>query len=155
MFGCKSASSYNCSIRASFSIARSVISGGYHRSSFESVIKTIVRWLQIRLQIWLRTMRDWRRWAIRVSPSLPPGLYRNSPLWCSNRASCSANALCDRRFLHLYPPPVGAVVELQWRSRRPRRSENKLIIIIKVIILYKARKCDSSIAIRVCRVAVL
>ena len=51
MFGCKSAPSHNCSIRASFSVARSVISGGYHHGSFESVIKAIVRWLQIRLQI--------------------------------------------------------------------------------------------------------
>ena len=30
---------------------------------------------------------------IRVSPSLPPGLYRNSLLWCSNGASFSADAL--------------------------------------------------------------
>jgi hypothetical protein len=51
MFGCKSAPSHNCSIRAPFSVTRSVISDGYHRGSFESVIKAIVRWLQIRLQI--------------------------------------------------------------------------------------------------------
>jgi hypothetical protein len=47
MFGCKSAPSHNCSIRAPFSVARFVISGGYYYGSFESVIKAIVRWLQI------------------------------------------------------------------------------------------------------------
>ena len=45
MFGCKSAPFHNCSIRAPFSVARSVISGGYYRGSFESVIKAIVWWL--------------------------------------------------------------------------------------------------------------
>ena len=50
MFGCKSAPLLNCSIRALFSVARSVISGGYHRGSFEPVIKAIVRWLQMRLR---------------------------------------------------------------------------------------------------------
>jgi hypothetical protein len=42
MFGCKSAPSHNFSIRAPFIVARCVISGGYHRGSFESVIKAIV-----------------------------------------------------------------------------------------------------------------
>ena len=32
-----------CSIRAPFSVSRFVISGGYHRGSFESVIESIVR----------------------------------------------------------------------------------------------------------------
>ena len=32
-----------CSIRAPFSVPRFVISGGYYRSSFESVIESIVR----------------------------------------------------------------------------------------------------------------
>jgi len=38
-------------------------------------------------------MRNWRRRAIWVSSSLPPGLYRDSLLWCSNRASSLTNAL--------------------------------------------------------------
>jgi len=42
-FGCKSAPYYICSICAYFSVARFVISGGYYRSSFESVIESIVR----------------------------------------------------------------------------------------------------------------
>ena len=32
-----------CSIRAPFSVARFVISGGYYHGSFESVLKSIVR----------------------------------------------------------------------------------------------------------------
>jgi hypothetical protein len=64
--------------------------------------------------------------------------------------------LCDRRFLHLCPPPVRAVVELQQHPRiSPPR--NKLIAItkVKIIILYKACKCDCSIAIGACGVAIL
>jgi len=43
VFGCKSPPFHNRSIRAPFSVARSVISGGYYRGSLESVIESIVR----------------------------------------------------------------------------------------------------------------
>jgi len=43
MFGCKSPPFHICSIRAPFSVARFVISGGYYRGSFEYVIKSIVQ----------------------------------------------------------------------------------------------------------------
>ena len=82
-----------------------------------------------------------------MTPILPPGLYRDSLLWCSNGASSSGQRpLCDRRFLHLCLLPVRAVVGLLRRLRRP---ENKLITItkIKIITLYKACKCDCSITI--------
>ena len=147
MFGCKSAPFHNCSIRAPFSVARSVISGGYHRGSFEPVIKAIVRWLQMRLQIWLRTMRDWRRWAIRVSPSLPPGLYHDSLLWCINGASSSANALSAIDAFYTF---VEAVVELQRRARSAKECESN-----KKITSYKACECNSSITIGLCGVAIL
>ena len=42
-FGCKSAPYHICLIRAYFSVARFVISGGYYRGSFESVNESIVR----------------------------------------------------------------------------------------------------------------
>jgi len=64
------------------------------KNEIKYVIESTVRLrLQIRLHIWLRIMHDWRRWAIRISPSLPPGLYRDSLLWCNNGASSSADAL--------------------------------------------------------------
>jgi hypothetical protein len=43
LFGCKSPPYHSCSIRAPFSAARFVSSGGYYRGSFESVIESIVR----------------------------------------------------------------------------------------------------------------
>ena len=41
-WGLASGMSHNCSIRAPFSVARFVISGGYYCGSFESIIKLIV-----------------------------------------------------------------------------------------------------------------
>ena len=46
-FGWYGADLHICSICAYFSVARFVISGGYYHSSFESVIKSIVRWASI------------------------------------------------------------------------------------------------------------
>ena len=43
LFGCKSPPFHICSIRAPFSVARFVISGGYYHGSFEYVIESIVR----------------------------------------------------------------------------------------------------------------
>ena len=42
-FGCKSAPYYTCSICATFSVARFIVSGDYYRSSFKSGIELIVR----------------------------------------------------------------------------------------------------------------
>ena len=43
LFGCKSPLFHICSIHTPFSVARFVISGSYYHSSFEYVIKSIVR----------------------------------------------------------------------------------------------------------------
>ena len=58
-----------------------------------------------------------------MSPSLPPGLYRDSLLWCNNGASSSANALST-------------------------------ITKVKIMTSYKACKCDSSITVEACGVAI-
>ena len=86
-----------------------------------------------------------------MNPPLPPGLYRDSLLWRSNGASSSANVVAHGR--RLRRPPCSS--PYQYAEYEPPPG-NKLIAImkVKIMILYKACKCDCSIAIRACGVAI-
>jgi hypothetical protein len=93
-----------------------------------------------------------------VSPSLPLGLYHDSLLWYINGASSSVNALSAIDAFYTSRRSRSRVTATPAMPATPAApAGNKLIVItkVKIITLYKACKCDSSIAIGLCGIAIL